>query len=182
MSRIKPNTAKDIQFSIHKIEKGSFDHIIIKSLLIDIRDFLPFNSAIKELAHFIAHPSRNKGTAFNHLNVFINNFLNAVKFGGKFSVNSVYKKTEIVKSLMVCLKELGFIINEQLFSSKESELIDSISFLIEDSELELDNKDISEAKIVRSNGDLVFSFYVDPKVKGKIRFHENVSICIPFWD
>jgi DNA modification methylase len=180
--QIKPTTASDVQFAIDKIETDSFDHITLKGLLIDIRDYLPQNSPIKELSHFIAHPIRNKGIAFDHLDVFISNFLAVNKKGGSFNVSPVYRKEEIIESLIDSLKQLGFTINEAIFKAKEESLIESISMLIEDTVLAINNKSIIDARIIRSNGKLAFSFLVDPSENGRIIFRPNVSICIPFWN
>jgi len=153
----------------------------LKSLLIDIRDYLPKNHPIKELANLIAHPIRDKGISFDHLESFINDFLTVNKRGGKFNVNPVYKKMEIVEALIDSLRKLGFAINDVKIKERKEAIIEFISLLIEDTVIALKNKDILDARIIRSKGNLVFAFLVNPNVEGRIKFHSNVSICIPFW-
>lgn len=51
-----------------KIENKEFDEETIRTLLIVSREYLQFDGLIKELAHFIAHPNRNKGLFHKKVN------------------------------------------------------------------------------------------------------------------
>lgn len=54
---------------IRKIEDSTFEASDIKLLLIDIRELVDQRSFTKELAHFIAHPKRDKGLCYEYLNL-----------------------------------------------------------------------------------------------------------------
>ncbi len=54
--------------SLIKIEKREFDEETIRTLLIVSREYLRYNGLVKELAHFIAHPKRNKGIFHKKVN------------------------------------------------------------------------------------------------------------------
>src|SRR5690606_1631479 len=54
--------------SLIKIEKKDFDEETIRTLLIVSREYLNYDGLVKELAHFIAHPKRNKGIFHKKVN------------------------------------------------------------------------------------------------------------------
>src|SRR5690606_24134324 len=54
--------------SLIKIEKKEFDEETIRTLLIVSREYLKYDGLIKELAHFIAHPKRNRGIFHKKVN------------------------------------------------------------------------------------------------------------------
>jgi hypothetical protein len=53
---------------LNKIESKEFDEETIRTLLIVSREYLQYDGLIKELAHFIAHPKRNKGIFHKKVN------------------------------------------------------------------------------------------------------------------
>jgi hypothetical protein len=54
--------------SLIKIEQKEFDEETIRTLLIVAREYLKYDGLVKELAHFIAHPKRNKGIFHKKVN------------------------------------------------------------------------------------------------------------------
>lgn len=54
--------------SLKKIEDGTFDEDTIRTLLITSREYINKEGLIKELAHFIAHPKRDKGIFHKKIN------------------------------------------------------------------------------------------------------------------
>lgn len=54
--------------SLIKIEKKEFDEETIRTLLIVSREYLKYDGLVKELAHFIAHPKRNRGIFHKKVN------------------------------------------------------------------------------------------------------------------
>ncbi len=54
--------------SLIKIEKKEFDEETIRTLLIVAREYLRYDGLVKELAHFVAHPKRNKGIFHKKVN------------------------------------------------------------------------------------------------------------------
>ena len=54
--------------SFTQIQDKSFDEDTIKMLLITSREYIKQNGIVKELAHFIAHPVRNKGMCHRKIN------------------------------------------------------------------------------------------------------------------
>lgn len=54
--------------SLIKIERREFDEETIRTLLIVSREYLKYDGLVKELAHFIAHPKRNRGIIHKKVN------------------------------------------------------------------------------------------------------------------
>ncbi|AIM60344.1 hypothetical protein IX49_07340 [Cellulophaga lytica] len=54
--------------SLTKIENKKFDEDTLRTLLITSREYLKHDGLIKELAHFIAHPKRNRGIFHKKVN------------------------------------------------------------------------------------------------------------------
>ncbi|AUC77130.1 hypothetical protein [Olleya sp. Bg11-27] len=54
--------------SLIKIERKEFDEETIRTLLIVSREYLKYDGLVKELAHFIAHPKRDRGIFHKKVN------------------------------------------------------------------------------------------------------------------
>lgn len=54
--------------SFKKIESNDFDEDTIRTLLIVSREYLSFEGLVRELAHFIAHPKRDRGIFHKKVN------------------------------------------------------------------------------------------------------------------
>jgi len=54
--------------SLTKIENKEFDEDTLRTLLITSREYLKYDGLVKELAHFIAHPKRNRGIFHKKVN------------------------------------------------------------------------------------------------------------------
>lgn len=65
-----------IRFSVMKriavIASDSFSQDDVKLLLIELREYLPKQSLIKEIAHFVAHPDRDRGIIHETVNYAYN--------------------------------------------------------------------------------------------------------------
>jgi hypothetical protein len=179
---MKINNKIDVQQIVNQIESGECNRIILKSLLIDIRDLLSSSDPIREIAHFIAHPTRDKGTTYRHFENFIELFLVAVKAGGKFEVKPVFTRKEIIEKLTDDLVLLDIDVNRSELLLQKDKVIECIKDIVEDTEIKIRNPSILSAMISNSNGELVFSFTVDSNFKGNIRFYDNVSIAVPIFD
>ena len=177
----KKNSFDDIQHAIYKIQLGDFDRNVVKMLLMEIRDYLEKTNPIREIANFIAHPKRDQGSSFDHINKFINEFLATNESGGSFRVRALFSKKELINVLIKNLKDFGFIIDPIKFSDHLEDVILSISEIIEDTEFNLKNDFIDYTKIVNNKGTISFIFQVNNKHIGKIKFRPGVSIGVPFF-
>lgn len=66
--KISIKTKKSIHYHLEKIKDNTFQENDIKLLLIDIREYIYTETLLKELADFIAHPTRNRGIFNKTLN------------------------------------------------------------------------------------------------------------------
>lgn len=57
-----------IESYLNRIKDSDFDEDTFRHLLMSSRDFLKKDSLIKEIAHFIAHPGRDRGIAYKKAN------------------------------------------------------------------------------------------------------------------
>lgn len=57
---------------LNEINLNNFSQDTIKLLLIEIRDYLSQNSPLKEIAHFVAHPERDRGLILDTVNYAYN--------------------------------------------------------------------------------------------------------------
>jgi len=183
---MKKNSKLDVQNIISAIENGDVDRNSLKILLIEIRDYLPKNSIIKELSHFIAHPKRDKGAAFSHLQTFVDDFIKCAKYGGEFTVKGVYNKEKVIENLISELQRLGFSVDENLLKKNSTLIINCISEIIDDTEIDINNKDIIEAKIlhqkVENEKQLCFIFKPKDMAGKGLRLYSNVDIGFSFFD
>jgi len=70
--KIPDKIKRSIQNRLSAIKSGEFSQDTIKLLLIEIREYLPQHSALKEIAHFIAHPERDRGLILETVNYAYN--------------------------------------------------------------------------------------------------------------
>jgi len=70
------NIPDKIKISIEKrlvdIQLERFSQDTIKLFLIEMREYLHKNSALREIAHFIAHPERDRGEILETVNYSYN--------------------------------------------------------------------------------------------------------------
>lgn len=72
MMKIPDKIKRDIGKRLEEISLNTFSRDTIKLMLIEIREYLPQKSALKEIAHFVAHPERDKGLILETVNYAYN--------------------------------------------------------------------------------------------------------------
>jgi hypothetical protein len=89
---LEGNDKAKVQRIVSEIINGKFDDISIDALLFELRDYSQKESLFREIAHFIAHPEREKG----EFRDFILNYSKKIKFvwdyrfrGKKLDINTV---------------------------------------------------------------------------------------------
>ncbi|MCS4162945.1 hypothetical protein M2419_000008 [Sphingobacterium sp. BIGb0116] len=68
MNTISVKVKQAIESCLLKIKERTFDEDTIRTLLISTREYIKIDSIIRELAHFIAHPTRNQGIFHSKVN------------------------------------------------------------------------------------------------------------------
>jgi len=182
---MKQYTQEDIQSTIELIEKGTFNRKDIKTLFIDLRPLLQEGDPIKDIAHFIAHPEgRNKGITFKHLQTFVNDFINAVEKGGKFTSKPVFPQKQAIDKLIQDLTDLGFAVNKTFFLAQSIKIMQSILEIIQDTPINLNNNKVRKARIAgiyeeEKRVSLTFIIYVHNLQPRALNIPPNIGIAIP---
>jgi hypothetical protein len=70
--KIPDKIRRSIERRLNEVKLGTFSQDTIKLLLIEIREYLPKHSALREIAHFVAHPERNRGSILETVNYAYN--------------------------------------------------------------------------------------------------------------
>ena len=72
VNKIPEKILKSIESRLSDIREDSFSQDTIKLLLIELRDYIAKESPLKEIAHFIAHPERDRGEILETVNYAYN--------------------------------------------------------------------------------------------------------------
>lgn len=80
-----------IENCLIKIDQKTFDEDTIRTLLISSREYIKPESLIKELAHFIAHPSRNQGIFHKKINARYTKFKLVQEQFSKHDIETISK-------------------------------------------------------------------------------------------
>ena len=62
-------TKLSIQKNLESILKNEFTETNIKELLLDIREFISNNTILRDMADFMAHPTRDKGLCHSDIDL-----------------------------------------------------------------------------------------------------------------
>ena len=86
-------TKLSIQKNLDSIIKKEFTESNIKELLIDIREFISENAILREMADFMAHPTRDKGLCHSDIDLIYTKLKFTVpKNAEKFNVTKIPQK------------------------------------------------------------------------------------------
>lgn|GEM_PF-2854520 len=181
---MKQNDLSDAQVIALLIESGVASKRDVLALLMYIREELP-NGMVKDLAHFVAHSSRDRGYTFERIEQFADKMIRFVQQGGMLNIEPIFEANTLTKELSRELGKLGIPLKrsatyrnrEQLFAALE-ELLDGVS-------IELKNPNIYSCtfkRLLPSDPD-TFCFVVEftrPPIGG-IDLPEGVGVGFPLF-
>lgn len=72
MMKLPDKIKRSIEKRLEEVKLGTFSQDTIKLLLIEIREYLPQHSALRDVAHFVAHPERDRGLILETVNYAYN--------------------------------------------------------------------------------------------------------------
>jgi len=87
---VKPKDLDDARAIAKKLEDGTITRRDLIAFLIYIRESIP-NDMVKDLAHFVAHPQRNKGFAFDYTEAFAARVVSVFIAGGDLKVSPIFE-------------------------------------------------------------------------------------------
>lgn len=70
--KIPDKIKRSIERRLEEVQLETFSQDTIKLLLIEIREYLPSYSVLREIAHFVAHPERDRGSILETVNYAYN--------------------------------------------------------------------------------------------------------------
>lgn len=134
---------ESIKYSVrHALtEVGANSHSIhtVKSILVDLRDYSPNGSIIRELGDFLAHPEeKDRGIAHSNITEAFDGLIRffraarglPVKGGSRFCVRPPFTDIEIMKDLFSLIAELGIASSSSTLMHKVREQQESVSACI----------------------------------------------------
>lgn len=173
---ISPVLKDNIQKSLDKIETGEFEYDNLCTLLIHLRDAIGNNKnnapVFHDILDSVAHKNRDQGFIFNHSKNLINEFVSAIKLGGRAKNHPIDLNLE--DSFQKIFKKLNIKYNQNLFNKQILKIKDLIySNILDDSNLKIKNSDIQSCSIKKlADNNLYLAFKFAP-FKAKIN---NMSI------
>ena len=106
--QIKERDFEDGQSIINCIQQGKANRRDLIALLMYVREDLP-DDMIKDLAHCVAHSTRDRGYAYEHITRVIASFIEMLLLGsGELFIEPVFPIDELVDNLIADLSGIGF--------------------------------------------------------------------------
>lgn len=181
---MKQNDFRDAQAIALLIESGVASKRDVLSLLMYIRDELP-NGMIKDLAHFVAHPSRDRGYTFDRIEKFAATMIKFVQQGGMLNVEPLFEANTLTKDLSRELGKLGIPLKRSTTYRNRGHLFTALEELLDGVSIELNNPNISSCtfkRLLPTDPD-TFCFVVEftrPPI-GSVDLPEGVGVGFPLF-
>ncbi len=181
---MKANDLADAQQIAKLIEEGSASKRDVLALLIYIRDEIP-NGMVKDLAHSVAHTTRDRGYAFDQIERFASTMIRVFQSGGMLPVEPIFPSDRLIKELSRHLHSLGVRIDRPQTYRNRGPLLACLEELLEGVSLELKNPRIESCKFERlgDENNEKFGFVLKTSgLTGVINVPEHVRIACPVFD
>lgn len=188
MTEHKEKILDEIQSRISRLEQGEVTKDDIKLILIDLRYYTP-NTMFEELAHFVAHPERDKGKFFEYLKPIVQDMVNSFKSGGKFTLESILTYNTLMDQFIHTLRTLKIQLNEQHLRNQTRPIVHAIIDTIDLTQINITKLGIPEIKgaVFEKNnqGTGIEDYYLwlnlsfDDNPDWVVKTYKKVSIGIP---
>lgn len=181
---MKHNDFSDAKAIALLIESGVATKLYVLALLMYVRNELP-NGMIKDLAHFVAHPSRDRGYTFDRIELFVATMVKFVQQGGMLNVKPIFEANTLTKDLSRELGQLGIPLKRSTTYRNREQLFTVLEELLNGVSIELKNPDISSCtfkRLLPTDPD-TFCFVVEftrPPI-GSIDLPEGVGVGFPLF-
>jgi hypothetical protein len=138
---VKQNDLEDAKQIANLIEEGTATKRDVLSLLMYIRDEIS-NGMVKDLAHSVAHTSRDRGYAYDQIEHFVTTMIQVFESGGKLEVKPIFPVDKLIKEFCKDLAKLGIQIDRPKTYRNRCALLGVIEELLLGVSLELNNPNI----------------------------------------
>ena len=96
---MKPRDFADAQNIVNDFKTGKMVRRDLTALLIYIREQIP-NDIVREIAHFVAHSDRHRGSTYTYIESFVQNLIDlGNQGGGILTVKPVFNKIDLIDIL-----------------------------------------------------------------------------------
>lgn len=181
---VKENDLDDAKKIALLIESGTATKRDVLALLMYVREELP-NGMVKDLAHSVAHTSRDRGYAFNRIEKFVSHMISVFQKGGTLKVEPIFEANPLIKELSKELGRLGIPLRRSITYRHREALFAAIEELLVGVTLELTNPNVTTCTFERLNSDDpdTFCFVVRTRglSNGAITMPENVGTAFPLF-
>jgi len=179
---MKQNDLEDAKQIANLIEEGTATKRDVLSLLIYIRDEIP-NGMVKDLAHSVAHTSRDRGYAYDRIEQFVSTMIQVFERGGKLEVKPIFPVDKLIKMLCKDLAMLGIQIDRPKTYRNRGPLLAVIEQLLLGVSLELKNPNIVSCIFERTPAEgldaFCFVLQTHGLSNGVITIPPEVTIAFP---
>ena len=143
------------------LETGTARRADVTSLLMLIREDAP-EGMIKDIAHCVAHQSRDRGYAFGFINHFLQELTDYFRKGGTVTVRTLFDIEEVLEDLRAVLALQNVRLDVSKVRSHITRLVQAMEEILNQVVLEVDNPNVSFCAFNRSvvDGRFVFGFTV----------------------
>jgi hypothetical protein len=106
---MKPNDLADLRQITSLLQSGVATRRDMIALLILIREHLSKTRQpmLLDISHCVAHSRRDRGLAYDYIERFLEEFINAARSGGILRVRVLFPMHEVVEELVVALEDIG---------------------------------------------------------------------------
>jgi len=183
---MKNSSKEDLNIILQKICTEKYDRRDVKLMLLEIRDYLDYDSSLRDIANCI-HPVRKYGNAYKKIKNHVENFLSVARNSGKLVVVPIYSPEKLIIELIDCLSNLDFIFDKEAFRKQSHNIIKLICEFMNGTKIDLKNSDVKNCRLERvtdNKGHTIFCFcfnFCSPII-GALRVPINVSIAMPFFE
>jgi hypothetical protein len=181
---VKQNDLDDAKKIAVLIEAGKATKRDVLALLMYVRDEIP-NGMVKDLAHSVAHTSRDRGYAFERIERFVSHMMSVFQQGGSLKVEPIFEANQLINELSRDLGKLGIPLKRSTVYRNREPLFAAIEELLLGVSLELKNPDVISCTFERldPNNPDTFSFVVRTRElsNGIIDLPDNVGIAFPLF-
>jgi hypothetical protein len=169
---VKQNDLEDAREIALLIEAGVATKRDVLSLLMYVRDEVSIGM-IKDLAHFVAHPTRDRGYTFDRIEAFVAKMVKLVHQGGMLNVQPIFDAKSLIKGLSKELEDLDIPLKRSTTYRNRQQLFNVLEELLDGDSIALKDPNVDTCvfkRLIPDNPDsFLFRRRIQSTAKGKHR-------------
>jgi hypothetical protein len=150
-----------------------------------IRDELP-NDKVKDLAHFVAHSTRDRGYAFTYTERFVQDMVEWLTNGGALHVAPIFVFEDVLRELCADLKPHGIALDAGKVNRNKVKLKAVLLDLLDGVSLKLNNPAVASCMFEKAHVDdserLLFIVTTAKRLQGALTVPQNTPMAFEVFD